>query len=572
LFSVGNNNDLLVEKMIQTSRDSVIVADEYGVIAIVNQETCRLLGKENDKIVGSNISLFFSELKNCDFHNDGETAGCEIEYNNKKYVVSSAPLVYKGDYQGALITLRHRDIESEQLYRCKELLDNITAGCSDGIYITDSQGTGLYMNNADYQITGLTAAQVIGRTIYQMVDDGLVTGSAVVEVLKTKKPASVLQKTPNGKTVMVTGIPLFDEFGHHNRVVASTRDITELIELKKQLDEERRLNDRYYSELMSIKQGDFRNSITTYSEKMFDVVELATQVAKTDSTVLITGESGVGKEVIAKLIYNASHREKELFLKVNCAAIPEHLLESELFGYEDGAFTGAKKGGKKGLVESVDKGTLFLDEIGELPFVLQGKLLQVLQDRMFIKVGGIQAKAVDVRIIAATNRDLRLLVEQGRFREDLYYRLNVVPIYIPPLRERCEDVLPLAHIFLLRFNQKYSVEKELSIDVQNLLQAYSWSGNVRELENCIERLVILSKAKTILPEHLPLNIISHVNKHNITINGIIPLREAQEEVERILYLRAYDSLKNTYKVAKALEVSQPTVVRKVKKYKAGTNK
>lgn len=562
-FDIDNSNsmdDILLDHVLQISGEAIFILDNSGTIVKVSRKGICMLAKEDKEIIGENISLFFPDL----VFNESRILDLETKYNDKQYLVSSMPLINNDECQGAIVIYKQCDIEKDQLYKYKELLENITIGSSDGIYITDDKGTGLYMNNADYQITGLTEPQVIGRTIYQMVADGLVTGSAVVEVIKTKKRASVLQKTPNGKTVMVTGIPIFDEAGNHIRVVSSTRDMTDLIELKKQLEEERRLN----AELMSIKQDDLRNSITAHSEKMFEVFELAKQVAKTDSTVLITGESGVGKEVIAKLIYNESHRVKELFLKVNCSAIPEHLLESELFGYEDGAFTGAKKGGKKGLIESVDKGTLFLDEIGEMPLILQGKLLQVIQDRTFIKVGGIQAKAVDIRIIAATNRDLKVLVEQGKFREDLYYRLNVVPIHIPPLRERIEDILPLAHIFLFRFNQKYSVEKELSDEVQNLLQAYSWPGNVRELENSIERLVIISKAKIILPEHLPLNIINNVNKHHITINGIIPLREAQEEVERLLFLRAYESFHNTYKAAKVLGVSQPTVVRKVKKYKS----
>lgn len=570
LCSDHDMNNLLLENLLQISCEALFIVNSFGTITNVSQSGLGLLRKDKKEVVGKAFSLFFPDLKLNSVFNEHKIVDLPTKYNNKQYLVSLLPLIYHDECRGALILYKQHDIEKEQLYKYKALLDNVTAGSSDGIYITDDQGIGLYMNDADYKITGLTEPQVIGRTIYQMVADGLVTGSAVVEVLKTKKPASVLQKTPNGKTVMVTGIPIFDEYGNHSRVVASTRDITELIELKKQLEEERRLNDRYYSELMSIKQVDLRKSVTAYSEKMFEVIELATQVAKTDSTVLVTGESGVGKEVIAKLIYNESHRVKGLFLKVNCSAIPEQLLESELFGYEDGAFTGAKKGGKKGLIEAVDKGTLFLDEIGELPLVLQGKLLQVIQDRTFIKVGGIQAKAVDIRIIAATNRDLKLLVEQGKFREDLYYRLNVVPIHIPPLRERAEDILPLAHIFLFRFNQKYDLEKEFSNEVQDLLQAYSWPGNVRELENCIERLVIIAKAKIILPEHLPLNIINNVSKHHITINGIIPLREAQEEVERLLFLRAYESFRNTYKAAKVLGVSQPTVVRKVKKYKAST--
>lgn len=556
-------NSLLIETISEAVCAAVLAVNELGIVISVSREGTCLLGKSREEMLGQPVFELFPDWEELrELFNTQQPIHLEASYKKNKYQLSLVPIIQNTYYKGALIVFR------DNLQECKEILNDITEGLADGVYITDARGTGLYMNNADYQITGLTESQVIGRTIYEMISDGLVIGSSVVQVLKTQKPASVLQKTPNGKTVMVTGIPRFDGQGALRRVIASTRDITELIELKKQLEEERRLNDKYYSELMSMKKANkLQNTVAAYSKKMCAVVELAAQVAKTDSTVLITGESGVGKEVIARFIYRESYREKAQFLKINCAAIPEHLLESELFGYEDGAFTGAKKGGKKGLIESVDKGTLFLDEIGEMPLILQGKLLQVLQDKAFIKVGGTKAKEVDIRIIAATNRDLKVLVEQGKFREDLYYRLNVVPVYLPPIRERYEDILPLAHIFLMRFNQKYGAHKELSAEVQELLQGYSWPGNVRELENCIERLVVVTKEDIIRPEHLPLNITAKINKYHISIAGIIPLRQAQEEVERLLFLRAYDRYRNTYKVAEALGVSQPTVVRKVNKYK-----
>ena len=284
---------------------------------------------------------------------------------------------------------------------------------------------------------------------------------------------------------------------------------------------------------------------------------------------MLTGESGVGKGVIAKLLHENGSRKEYPFIKVNCGAIPENLIESELFGYESGAFTGSRKNGKKGLFETADKGTIFLDEISELPLNLQVKLLQVIQEREITRVGGVESIPIDVRIISATNRDLMPLVHGGKFREDLYYRLNVVPISIPPLRERPEDIIPMIRIFLNQNNIKMKEHKEIDSKTIAILMKYSWPGNVRELQNIIERLVITTKGTTILPENLPGFILETAGSIDPDNAGLLPtgsLKEALDRAEREILLNAQKQYKTTRAMAKALGVSQPTIVRKLQKY------
>lgn len=459
------------------------------------------------------------------------------------------------------------DCTYKKLLAAKSILDDITEGYSDGIFITDGEGIGLYINRAVTEITTVTERQIVGRNISEVVAEGLLSASSVLEALKIKKRVTVLQDTPNKKTVLVSGFPLFDEMGNIRRVVVSTRDITELNHLKNQLEKVRQLNNKYYSELVSLKMSNLsevKDSMIINSNAMHKVAELALQVARADSTVLITGESGVGKEVVTRLIHSQSPRAKGPFIKINSATIPDSLLESELFGYEGGAFSSAKKEGKEGLIELAHNGTLFLDEIGELPLPLQAKLLQVLQDRMFYRIGGTKPRSVNIRIIAATNVPLEEYVAEKRFRSDLYYRLNVVPITIPPLRERLEDILPLAYTFMSSMNQKYNMHKTISSDVLDLLQSYSWPGNVRELENMIERLFVMTPGNEITAEYLPAAIKKRRNNPEIVLNGVMSLIEAHKEVERQLLDRVYGDTKSTYKTAKILGVSQSTVARKLK--------
>ncbi len=307
--------------------------------------------------------------------------------------------------------------------------------------------------------------------------------------------------------------------------------------------------------------------MVAYSPAMESVITLMQKVSSVSSTVLITGDSGVGKEVVARYIHRTGNRSAEPFVKINCAAIPETLLESELFGYEEGAFTGARRSGKPGLIELASGGTLFLDEITEMPMGLQAKLLQVLQEKCLVRVGGTRQIMVDARVIAATNRDIERAVKEGRFRNDLYYRLNVIPIRVPALVERAGDIAPLTYHFLEKWGARYGRTRRISREAREALERYSWPGNVRELENVLEFLVVTVDAPVIGIEHIPTHIKSAGAKDaaKVCISGIMPLREAVEEVERQLIERASETCPSTYAIARVLGVNQSTIVRKLQR-------
>jgi TyrR family helix-turn-helix protein len=298
---------------------------------------------------------------------------------------------------------------------------------------------------------------------------------------------------------------------------------------------------------------------------MIKVLELAEKVAPMDSSIFIHGETGVGKGVLARVIHDLSSRKDKNFIQVNCGAIPSALIESELFGYESGAFTGANKHGKKGLVESADGGTLFLDEIGEMPLDIQVKILHLVQDRTFMKVGGTKEKKVNIRIISATNKDLKQMIKNNQFREDLYYRLHVVPMEIPQLRERKEDILLLTDYFLKKFNEKYGQSITIDDHSKLILQLQDYPGNVRELENVIEQIVVTARKPIVTIEDLPSDL-TYKDTALVNLTGIIPLKKALEETEKQLLSQALSTYKSTRKMAKALGVSQTTIMRKLGKY------
>lgn len=319
------------------------------------------------------------------------------------------------------------------------------------------------------------------------------------------------------------------------------------------------------------------NDYIFYSNKIKKIINDCLKVSKIDSTVLITGESGVGKEVVAKIIHQASERAHGAMISINCASIPENLLEAELFGYEKGAFTGALNNGKPGLFEIAHGGTLFLDEIGDMPSRLQAKLLRVIQDKEIYRIGSISPKRVDVRIIAATNRDLKKMISYGAFREDLYYRLNVIAINIPPLRERKEDIKPLIGFFLNKYNNKFNSNIKIAEDALSFLENYYWPGNVRELENLIQRVVIFSENEIVDKSYLMDNFMDNAdyrmdnnneleNISNYNLFQSMSLQEAIEKIEREILITVKNKCKTTKEMAEVLKVSQPTIVRKLKKY------
>jgi PAS domain S-box-containing protein len=379
----------------------------------------------------------------------------------------------------------------------------------DGLFITDGCGNVLMVNSAWERICGISRDFAVGKNAQDMVDQKLYTESSVMAAIKARQKVTIMLEMTRGEKVgqkiMATAIPIWGDNGEIRRVVANIRDITEILYLKDLLEKTQRLNELYAAELeqMRLQQIVTRCDVVARSPGTKRVLEMAAQVAKVDSTVLITGESGVGKEVIANIIHQLGQRSEGPLIKVNCGAIPETLLESELFGYEAGAFTGARKQGKPGMFEMARKGTLFLDEIGDISVNLQVKLLRALQDFNIVRVGGLKPIAIDARIIAATNKNLVEMVKTGAFRDDLYYRLNVVSIEIPPLRERKEDIPLLTLQFVEKINKKYNFNKHISAEVLDVFLVYSWPGNVRELENVIERMLVMTQDEEIHTEHLP---------------------------------------------------------------------
>lgn len=451
-------------------------------------------------------------------------------------------------------------LKPEEFLSCIEL-------SSDGFCIMDCDTTILFVNEIYEKITGLTRKSILGRTMRELVQLGFFDRSVGAEIQVTHKPASLTLKLSTDKTVLVSGRPLFNEKNELSRIICSIRDITELNLLQSKLESMGAEKARYEQELAALKTHSLGSeNIIFRSAALQRIVELALRIGPVDSTILLQGESGVGKELLADFIQKNSSRAHKPFLKVNCGAIPEQLLESELFGYARGAFTGANKEGKIGLFEAASSGTILLDEVGELPKQLQVKLLRVLQEKKIRRIGDTIDRKVDVRIIAATNRDLAGMVTAEDFRKDLYYRLNVVPMTIPPLRERREDIFPLVQSFLNKFNELYKMNKKLLPRVISALLEYSWPGNVRELENLMERLVVTSEGNLIDLPDLPDDLF-HDLKQKLYALPVKSknLREIMDAYEAKILQDFFSQYRTSREVAAALGVHQSNIIRKIKK-------
>ncbi|PLS02348.1 sigma-54 interaction domain-containing protein [Neobacillus cucumis] len=433
---------------------------------------------------------------------------------------------------------------------------------TDGIYVVDSNGMTLFVNQAYEQITGFSREQLVGRHMKDLIQDDFIDQSVSLNVLHEKKKISLLQTIAHTKEVIVTGNPVLAEDGTIEMVVTSVRDVTQLNSLQKDLSKANTFS----------KMQNYRYTFTTDEEdnrflfrdiQMKKIYDKVTQIAPFPTSVLLTGPSGVGKEVIANLIHDFSDRKDQPFIKVNCGAIPENLLESEFFGYEAGAFTGASRQGKLGLLELANNGTIMLDEIGEMPIQLQVKLLRALQEKKIRRIGGTADISVNIRVIGATNQDIGNLISQGKFREDLYYRISVIELRIPALSERKEDIELLVDHYFEYYCQRYKIQKVLSSEVKRSLIQYRWPGNVRELKNIMENLVTSVFESTIEPYHLPYQL------QQIENGPTSNLKSRLEQLEKRIVNEAMANHSSLRQAAKSLGIDHTTLVKKLQRWKHG---
>lgn len=435
--------------------------------------------------------------------------------------------------------------------------------CHDGVMITDSQGK-ILNTSLDYEdVYEICASETIGKTVYELEEEGIFKPSLVAKVIEFGVEVTSIQEGKNGQKVVATAVPIYEKSGELKYVVSYLRDITDYLNLKEKYEELQNQLIQYQSELKQLKSVS-QPVAEGNSREIRKVMDTINRISQSDANVLITGESGVGKTMYARLIHDKSDRKNRPFVAINCNAIPENLIESELFGYEEGAFTGASKKGKKGVIEQADGGTLFLDEVGDISSNMQIKLLQTIQEKRIIRVGSSLEIKVDFRLIAATNQNLEEAVERGSFRKDLFYRLDVIPLYIPPLRERRDDIFFIAMTLLKKFNQKYQKHKKLSSGVMQKFLNYQWPGNVRELENMLERMVLLSRDDEIGLEDLPSELVNAIAP--AVPEKIKSLECTLNQVEEEILSEAYKRSQSVSKVAEELGLSLATASRKLHRY------
>lgn len=379
----------------------------------------------------------------------------------------------------------------------KHLLQQIIDNSYDSLFVTDKFGNVLLVNAGSGIFMEYKTEELIGENVKNLLKKGIYDWSPTLEAIKTRSVVSGIMRNTHGVQHLVTSKPLFDENGEIVLIITNGRNEDLEDNYMAAIESERKKVRRYKTEVEYLSEKVENKEPVAESQQMRNIIQLCNVIAKTDSTVMLIGETGTGKEVMARHIHHNSLRSKEPFIPVNCAAIPHELLESEFFGYVRGAFTGANPQGKPGLFEIADKGTLFLDELAELPLAMQSKLLRVIESSEIQRLGDTKIYHTNVRYITATNRDLNEMINQKQFRSDLYYRLNVIPINLPPLKDRSDDIIAFAHKFIEELNRKYGLRKTLSSEATQAFLSYSWPGNVRELRNVIERLVFTSSGDII---------------------------------------------------------------------------
>lgn len=555
------------DAIFKSAHNGILSIDLEGKITSINPPAEKMAMTSKEKAIGKFLTdvVTPSGLLNVIRTGKGHTEKYRV--GRRMYLTHRTPL-YNGEILtgavGVFQDISEIEFVSNELESVKQLLreqESVLENSTDGICITDGEGTIIKSNQSFCHLFNLDSDKE-NKTPAFIKD-------IVIEVVAKGKQHNVMETSiGNNNSLIISATPIKNSSNQMiERIVIYVKDMTEFDALRTELEKTKSLLETLH---LSEKTGSF----IAESSEMKRLIETVEQVAKVDVTVLLTGESGVGKEEIAKLIQQASPRVEQPFIKVNCGAIPETLMESELFGYEGGAFTGALKKGKAGLFEQANNGTIFLDEIGEIPTHLQVKLLRVLQEMEITRVGSAVPKKIDVRVIAATNKDLQELVQEGNFREDLFYRLNVIPISIPPLRKRMEDIPLLVDMYSRMFASKYDKHLSFSKKAIHVLSSYKWPGNVRELVNIVERIYVTATNHEVSEQDV-LSMFNKIDEQKastnkaIVVNEILPLKEAIEELERELIYKASLIEKSYRGIARVLKVNPSTIVRKVKKLEGG---
>jgi PAS domain S-box-containing protein len=575
------DQNITYQQIFDSTSNGIIATDVSGMIVYINQAAEKMLGCKAKEHTG----IFISELlpitgpQVMECLKTGVSKWGHHVIGEKLDMVLNITLIRQGKKLGGTVCnfqdlrqLRISPNELESSSYLNQQLKTIFKASHDGIWVCDGQGKVIDINEASEKLNAIQAKHIIGKNVTDLVNGGLFDRSVTLEVLETKRQVSVIQKIKRTeKLLLATGTPAFDDEGNIFLVVVNERDMTQLNAIQKQLERSRMVTEKYKTKLAELSLLELRDQeIVAEDKKMRQVMYLALKLAHLSaSDILILGESGTGKGLLAKFIHKNSNRNKKPFVQINCATLPENLLEAELFGYEKGAFTGARKQGKAGLFELAHGGTLFLDEIGDLPHSLQAKLLKYLDDHEVMRLGGLKSKKIDCTIIAATNRDLEGLVQQKRFRRDLFFRLNTFTIRIPPLRERIDDIFELVSFYMQKYGKAYQLNRRISPEALKVLQSHPFPGNVRELKNVIKKAVLMS-------EHHVVDDVIYQSLPSGMRTFIASADDSQQEkgltdqmlnLEKDVLRHALRCCRTTREMARFLKISQPTIVRKLKKHK-----
>lgn len=575
------DNIITAESIYSNIESGLVVVDLQNVIIIYNKEAEKLFGKPAAEVLGKHVEEVIPESRLPEvIRTEQPILGYTRTIGKATVVMNSTPIIENGKLRGAISTfediskLMEITWEFEEVKELKEKYYQILEAVQEGICVFDQKGIVTYCNRAYRDIAGEEITE--GVDIHKISPDG----NRVKVLEKGQKIMGAISHKKNGRSIVANIVPIIV----NQQIMGGISVVKNLSEIQELVDRISHLSARteYLEEELNRRQklNPAFNRIVGISSKLYDAMRLASKTADNNFNVLIRGESGTGKELIAEAIHYSSERANHAFVRVNCAAIPENLLESELFGHVKGAYTGAIKT-RVGKFELADKGTIFLDEIGELDKSMQAKMLRVIQKKEFQRVGDDKTITVDARIIAATNRNLEEMVEQGNFREDLYYRLNVIPIWLPPLRERKEDIPVLAEHFLDKIAEEmHSEPKRIAPEAMEALMNYSWPGNIRELENVMERINILADGQEIYPIDLPHYINENYSARAEEIKQETKLEPTQEErqeeepqgmktweeYEKEIIAQALKEYGSYNAAGKALGLTHKTVAAKARKY------